>query len=107
MSIASAITLIVVVGAITYAMRAGLILALADRELPELLTRALRYVAPAVLAALVVSLIADPGAPNSGITVPELSGIVVAGPLAWWSRNLIVTVIGGMGVFWILLILLG
>ncbi len=105
MSITSSLVLIAVVGAITYALRAGLILVLADRTIPVLVTRALRNVAPAVLSALVVSLIADPGAANVGVSLPELAGLAVAGPLAWWSRNLIVTVTGGMSVFWILLAL--
>ncbi len=46
MSAVTALVAVTVVGVITYAMRAGLILALADAELPEWLLRALRYVAP-------------------------------------------------------------
>ena len=91
------------VGLATYVMRAGLILALADRELPEPVTRALRYVAPAVLSALVVSLIADPEAVNNGISIAEAVGLSVAAIVAWKSKNLVVTLAGGMTVFWILL----
>ncbi len=105
MSILDSLVLIGIVGAITYGLRAGPILALADRTIPVIVSRALRNVAPAVLSALVVSLIADPEASNLGLTLPELAGIAVAGPLAWWSRNLILTVVGAMGVFWVLLAL--
>ena len=59
-STTTALFAVLAVGVITYAMRAGLILALADTELPAPMLRALRYVAPAVLAALTVSLLANP-----------------------------------------------
>lgn len=103
MSRPGALALVLIVGAITYAFRAGLILALADREIPPIATRALRNVAPAVLSALVISLIADPDAPNVGITIPEVGGLIAAAPLAWFTRNLLITVFGGMAVFWVLL----
>lgn len=102
----AALTLVLVVGAITYTMRAGLILVLADREIPLILTRALRNVAPAVLSALVISLIANPDAANVGISVPEVAGIVAAGPVAWLTKNLLMTVGAGMAVFWTLLAVL-
>lgn len=91
------------IGLVTYAMRGGLILALADAELPPWLLRALRYVAPAVLGALTVTLVADPDAANRGITVPEVVGLLVAGPVAWKTKNLVVTLAVGMAAFWIAL----
>ena len=103
MSTTTALFAVLTVGAITYAMRAGLILALADAELPAWLLRALRYVAPAVLAALVVSLIADPDAPQQGITFAEVAGLVVAAPVAWKTKNLIATLAAGMATFWLVL----
>ncbi len=105
MSITTSLFAVLVVGAITYGMRAGLILALADAELPTPLLRALRYVAPAVLAALTVSLIANPAAANRGISLAEIAGIVVAVPMAWKTKNLIATLGAGMAVFWVVLAL--
>ena len=105
MSVATALFAVLTVGVVTYAMRAGLILALADAELPEWLLRALRYVAPAVLAALTVSLIADPDAPNQGVSFAEVAGLVVAVPVAWKTKNLIATLTAGMTVFWLVLAL--
>lgn len=103
MSTTSAIFAVVVVGVLTYVMRAGLILALAEAQLPAWLLRMLRYVAPAVLAALTVSLIADPESPNRGVSLAEVSGLLVALPVAWKSRNLIATLAAGMGTFWLVL----
>ncbi len=105
MTVATGLFMIMFVGVLTYAMRAGVILALAGRTLSPTLLRALRYVAPAVLAALVVSLVADPAAANQGITIPEVGGIIAGCPVALRTRNLIATLAAGMTVFWILLAL--
>lgn len=103
MSFTTTLIAVIFVGVVTYAMRAGLILALADAELPTWLVRALRYVAPAVLAALTVTLIADPDAANRGIAWPEVAGLLVAGPIAWKTKNLVITLAAGMAAFWIVL----
>ena len=103
MSTTLALGAVAVVAILTYAMRAGLILALADATLPPWLLRALRYVAPAVLTALVVSLVTDPDAPNRGVTAAEVAGLLVAGSVAWRTGNLIATLVAGMGVFWLVL----
>lgn len=105
MSTTTALFAVVVVGILTYAMRAGLILALADAQLPSWLLRMLRYVAPAVLAALTVSLIADPESANRGISLAEVAGLVVAAPVAWKTKNLIATLTAGMTTFWVVLAL--
>lgn len=105
MSVSTALFAVLVVGVITYFMRAGLILALADAELPDELIRALRYVAPAVLAALVVSLVSNPELPNRGVSLAEVVGVVVAIPVAWKTKNLIATLGVGMSAFWVVLAL--
>lgn len=105
MSIAAALAVVLFVGAMTYTMRAGAILALADRNLPDTLVVALRNVAPAVLAALVVSLIADADAPHRGVEFAEIIGIAVACPVAWLTRNLAITLGLGMAAFWLALAL--
>jgi len=103
MSVTTTFLAALFVGIVTYAMRGGLILALADAELPTWLVRALRYVAPAVLGALTVTLVADPDAVNRGVTLPELVGLLVAGPVAWKTKNLAVTLAVGMSAFWLAL----
>jgi len=103
MSTTTALFIVGFVGLVTYAMRAGLILTLADRTLPPTLTRGLRNVAPAVLAALTVSLVADPDQANRGVSFAELAGIVVACAVAWRTRNLIATLVAGMLTFWLIL----
>jgi branched-subunit amino acid transport protein len=99
-STAVALALVVAVGLGTYAMRAGLIVALSGRTLPPLVSRALRHVGPAVLAALVVSFAAG-GTDAGGISAPELAALGAAGAVAWWRRNLVLTLGVGMAVLWL------
>lgn len=79
----------------TYAMRGGLILLLADRTLPDPIERALRYVGPAVLAALTVSL-AVGGQGGSSLDIAETVAIAAACAVAWRTKNLLWTLLAGM-----------
>jgi branched-subunit amino acid transport protein len=101
MSTWAALAIVASVAAMTYAMRAGLILALADRTLPVAVERALRSVGPAVLAALAVNLAAG-GEGGPSLEMPEFAALAVAGIVAWWRRNLILTLVAGMATLWTL-----
>jgi len=102
MSTAAAISAVVAVSLITYASRAGLIVFLADRPVPADITRALRYVGPAVLSALTVNLVAG-GEGIDGVEVAEVAAITVCVAVAWWRRNLITSLLAGMTTLWIVL----
>lgn len=102
MSTAAAISAVVAVSLITYASRAGLIVFLADRPVPADITRALRYVGPAVLSALTVNLVAG-GEGIDGVEVAEVAAITVCVAVAWWRRNLIASLLAGMTTLWIVL----
>ncbi|HSP26992.1 MAG TPA: AzlD domain-containing protein [Ilumatobacteraceae bacterium] len=101
----AAISAVLTVGMITYASRAGLIVFLADRPLPANITRALRYVGPAVLSALTVNLIAG-GQGVDGVEVVEVAAIAAAIVVAATVRNLIASLAVGMTTLWLLLWLL-
>jgi branched-subunit amino acid transport protein len=90
---------IALVGLGTYSSRALFIVALARRRIPEPLLVALQFVAPSVLAALIVSLLTD-GQGNVAIGVPEVSAFVLGGAVAIKTRNHILTLVVGMGVYW-------
>ncbi len=102
MKLLTAILLLAGVTIVTYLTRAGMILALADRTLPEPVIRALRNVGPAVLAALVVTLIANPDEPNQGLELAEVAGAVATVALTFRFRNLIPGLTAGMIVFWLI-----
>jgi branched-subunit amino acid transport protein len=100
-SIAAALSAVVAIGLITYTSRAGLIVFLADRPLPANVTRALRYVGPAVLSALTVNLIAG-GKGASGVEAAEVAAIAVAIVVASFTRNLIAALAAGMVTLWVI-----
>ena len=100
MSVWAAISIVVVVGLITYSMRAVAIVALANRSIPPSAQRALRNVGPAVLAALTVNLAAG-GEGGPSIEVAEALALLVAGGVAWWKKNLILTLGAGMVTLWL------
>jgi branched-subunit amino acid transport protein len=104
MTTGAALAAVAVVALITYSARAGLILFLADRSLPADITRALRYVGPAVLSALTVNLLAG-GQGVSGVTGQEVAAVAVGGLVAWRTKNLIASLAAGMITIWIIIVL--
>lgn len=91
----------VVVGIGTYLMRASFILALADRDFPPRVRGGLRFVAPAVMAALVVSLLFDSEG-SGGVGWVELTALVVGGLVGWRTRSLPWVLAAGMVTLWLL-----
>lgn len=93
---------VLVVGLSTFVSRSVFILTLADRELPDLAITAMRYVAPAVLAALVASLlVGDDGLSGLGPS-PETFALAITGLIAWKWKNTLLTLALGMSALWIL-----
>jgi branched-subunit amino acid transport protein len=91
---------VLAVGLGTYASRAVFIIALANREIPPTVLKALQYVAPAVLSALIVALLIDSDG-NVAVGLPEAAGLVVGGAVAYKTRNHILTLVAGMTMFWL------
>lgn len=100
MSVPWALSILVAVAVVTYFSRAGMILFFADRTMPAPLVRGLGNVAPAVLAALAISLAAG-GEGLDGIEPAELAALAVATLTAALTRNLTITVAAGMAALWI------
>jgi branched-subunit amino acid transport protein len=98
----AAVLAVVAVGVITYLSRAAMINLLADRPLGVEATRALRYVGPAVMAALTVNLVAG-GEGLGGIEIEEVAAVGVSMVVAIVARNLIAALVAGMAVLWVLL----
>jgi branched-subunit amino acid transport protein len=87
---------------VTYFTRYTMIAAL-GREMPALVRRWLRYVPPAVLAALVVPAAL---APQRRLEIGLPAWAVLAGAVvAWRTRSVLWTILGGMAVFWLLRLL--
>ena len=87
----------------TYLLRASFILAGPGLRLPPTIERALRYVGPAVFAAIVAPPVLGPegvgGAPDR---VPEVVAATVAGLVAWRTGRVIWVLGVGMVMLWLL-----
>jgi branched-subunit amino acid transport protein len=101
----TAAAIVLVVAAMTYAMRASVIVALAGRQIPLPVARALRQVGPAVLAALTINL-AVGGDGGPGLELAEGAALVVAAGVAWWRRSALWSLVAGMTTLWLLSALL-
>jgi branched-subunit amino acid transport protein len=99
--------IVAAVTVVTYAMRSVGILALAGRSLPVVVERALRHVGPAVLAALVADIATGDGGAWPALGPAEALGLVAAGTVAWWRRDVVLSLAAGLGTFWIGLVLGG
>lgn len=85
------------------------VLALVSRvTLPEPVVESLRFIPPAVLTAIIVPAMLMPGgAVDLSPQNAHLIGGIAAGFIAWYRRNLLLTICLGMGVFWIWRLLVG
>ncbi len=93
-------------GLITFGMRFSLIYLFGRFEVPETLRRALHYVPPAVLSAIIFpellyrNNVFDPSLGNTRL----LAG-VIAILVAWFSKNTLLTILVGMAALLILQLL--
>jgi len=100
---AALVLTIIGMGVITYAIRVSLFLLPEGAHLPDRLLRALRYVPAAVLSAIIApELLMPGGAFDLSLGNERLLAGLVAILVAWRTRNVLLTVIAGMGVLWAL-----
>jgi len=95
--------IIIGMGIITYAIRLSLIVLLGRVGVPVIVQRALRFVPPAVLSAIIFPELLRPGgtldiSPGNA----RLIAGVVAALVAWRTKNVILTIAVGMAVLWLL-----
>ncbi len=94
--------LICVIGTGTFLIRFSLI-ALSDRadRIPASAQRALRFIPPAVLAALVAPSFLMPAGTLEVTNLRLVAGLVAA-LVSWTTRSVLWTIVSGMGTLWIL-----
>ena len=77
--------------------RASFILLFARWPVPALVRRALRYVPAAVFSAILVpQLVLTAGSVHIGLDNPRLLAGLLAGAIAWRTRNTLLTIVAGM-----------
>jgi branched-subunit amino acid transport protein len=95
-------------GLATFTIRATFILLVGQREIPPQVRRALYYIPPAVLTAIIVpELLLPQGELEISLTNPNLLAGVAATLVAWRTRNVLFTILVGMVVFWIARVIIG
>ena len=85
------------------------VLALVGRlKLPEVVLRALRFVPPAVLSAIIFPAVFYPDGERLmlGLDNPRILAVILAGLVAWRSKNLLLTIVVGMVALWVLQVLI-
>jgi len=91
---------------VTYLIRLSFIFFIPPDRMPDLFRRGLRYVPPAVLAALIApDLLMIDGALQISFTNHRLVAGVVAGLVAWRTRNTWLTIVSGLITFGLLSLL--
>ena len=96
---------ILVIGAGTFALRISMIALLGRIErTPPAVERVLRFIRPAVLAALVApAIVLLNGQPTFFLPLnPRLVAGLVATLVAWKTSNVLLTIGSGMAVLWVL-----
>jgi branched-subunit amino acid transport protein len=93
---------IVVVGALNYLSRLSFIAFFAQRRMPPLLARALRYVPSAMLTALVLPMVVVGEPTLATLASPRVAAALVAGVVGYLTRNTLATMSVGMATLWAL-----
>ena len=105
---AKVILTLVGMGVVTYLTRVLFIVGMKGDKLPPFIVRWLSYVPVAVLAAIIFPMLAAPEKRlDLTYTNPYLIAGAAASVIALLTKNLIITVIGGMGVILLLKFFMG
>lgn len=88
---------------VTYSVRLSVIALLGDAELPDALRRALRYVPPAALSAIIFpELFMPEGTLDLSLDNSRLLAGLLATVIAWRTRSTLATIGAGMVALWVL-----
>ncbi len=95
-------------GLATFAIRASFILLIGRRQIPLLLRRALHYIPPAVLTAIILpELLLPDGRLQLSPANPHLLAGGAAALVAWRTRSVLLTIVAGMIIFWAVRMVVG
>ena len=99
--------MLLIIGLITYAIRLSCIGLLGQREMPALLLKALRFVPITVLPAIIMpQLFLRNNTLVVSVQNPRWIAGILAGIVAWRTRNVLLTILVGMVALWVLQFLL-
>jgi len=90
------------VGLGSYALRLSMLALLGRTGVPAWLASVLPWVAPAVIGALVASMVLTPGGSPVTAVPPELIAVAAGFAAVRWTGNVVYAFTAGMPVMWIL-----
>jgi branched-subunit amino acid transport protein len=90
-------------GVVTYAIRLSLIALLGQIAVPRLVQRALRFVPPAVLSAIILpELLRPAGTLTLSLANPRPLAGLLAALVVWRTRSALLAIAVGMAALWLL-----
>ncbi len=91
----------ILAGMATFAIRLSFIVLMDHSTMPPVVVRSLRYIPPAVLSAIIFpELFLRDGAFDFSLGNARLIAGLVAGVVAWRTRNAVLTIVVGMAALW-------
>jgi len=95
--------IVIGMGIVTYLIRLSLIALLGRIDVPLIVQRALRFVPPAVLSAIIFPEMFSPaGSLDISLGNVRLLAGLLAAVVAWRTKNVLLTIATGMSALWIL-----
>ena len=93
----------IIAGIITYGIRLSFIMLFGKKDISEPIRRGLRFVPPAVLTAIIFpELLYNNGSLDVSLTNMRLIAGILAALVAWRTKNIVLTILVGMGILIIL-----
>ena len=93
----------IIIGLLTYAIRLSFILFFSRMDVPSLLQRAFRFVPVAVLSAIILpALFLPKGVLALSFSNTRLLAGSIAVVVAWKTKNVLITLVVGMGALYVL-----
>ena len=89
-------------GVITLSLRGSFIFLWRYLRPPDLLISALKYVPAAVLAALVLPAVLNAETLQASVISARFPAAIIAVIIAWWRKNVLITITAGMLSLWAL-----
>ena len=89
-------------GLLTFAARFSMIGLFQDRELPQIIKQILTYVAPSVLAAIIIPDVLRIDGAVMVLDNPKIPAFLLAMVAAALTRNVLVTISTGMVALWVI-----
>ncbi len=100
-------TIIIGLGLGTYLIRFSFIGLIGNRQMPDWVLRHLRYTPVAVLPGLIAPLVLWPKATGGETDPARLAAAAAALVIGLWTRNVVASVVGGMGTLYLVQYLAG